>query len=191
MMHRPVMADPILTDEPLRTATFLLTRADALAFEQAASRFTPLGVLLLVLWLGLCGSAAWLIPRDWAGPLLGWSFSVLVSLLVAIGYVLVLVGLAIRQYWRAGRRVRRPEEITLSQRASGFEISGNGLPRSLPYADIRESILTRTHLFLIDDDGVLILPARAFPEDGVIEELAARIAGRPLPAKVDDSAPQA
>lgn len=180
-----------MADEPRRTATFLLTRDDALAFEQASQRFTPLGVLLLVLWLGLCGSAAWLIPRDWAGPLLGWSFSILVSLLVAIGYVLVQVGLAIRQYWQAGRRIRRPEEITLSERPSGLEIAGNGLPRFLPFADIRESILTGTHLFLVGDDGVLILPARAFPEEGVIEELAARIAGRPLPAKVDDVAPQA
>ena len=105
--------------EPIRTTTFTLTRADALAYEQASARFSPLGMLALILWLGLFGSLAFILPRD------------------------------------------------------------------LPFRDIRESILTRTHLFLVSDDGVLILPRAAFPEEGVIDDLAARIAGRPLPAKVD------
>ena len=61
-----------MPDEPLRTTTYTLTRADALAFEQASSRLTPLGTMALVLWLCLCGSATWLIPADWAGSHLGW-----------------------------------------------------------------------------------------------------------------------
>ena len=59
---------PSMPDEPIRTTTFLLTRADALAYEQAAGQMTPLGVIALICWLGLCGAAALLIPTDWAGP---------------------------------------------------------------------------------------------------------------------------
>ena len=178
-------------DEPLRTTTFTLTRADALAYEQASSRLTPLGTMALVLWLGLCGSAAWLIPADWAGSHFGWSFSILVAVLIAIGYVLVLLVMSFRQWWRAGQRLKRPQEITLTEHPEKLEIVGAGLPRELPLLDIRESILTRTHLFLVSDNGVLLLPRNAFREEGVVEALAARIAGKPVPAPVDAGAPAA
>jgi hypothetical protein len=177
-----------MADEPLRTTTFTLTRADALAYEQASSRLTPLGTMALVLWLGLCASAAWLIPADWAGPRFGWSFSILVSVLAAIGYVVVLLGMSFRQWWRAGRRIRRPEEVTLTEWTDRLEIIGSGLPRELPFLEIRESILTGAHLFIVSDAGVLILPRQVFPEEGVVEALAARIAGRPVPATVDAGA---
>jgi hypothetical protein len=177
--------------EPLRTTTFVLTRADALAYEQQTARLSPLGTLALILWLGLCGAAAWLVPPDWAGPLPSWNFSVFVSLLVAIGYVVVLLIAAVRQYGRARRRLPHPAEMTIVEWPSRLEVEGGGLPRELPFADIRESILVPTHLFLIADSGVLILPRTAFPEQGVIDELAARIAGRPLPPKVDAGVPAA
>ena len=177
--------------EPLRTTTFILTRADALAYEQSSARSSPLGVLALVLWLGLCGSIAFVIPRDWAGPLLGWSFSILVSLLVAIGYVLVLIVVAFRQWLAAGRRIGQAREITVTEWPDRLEIVGAGLPGKLPLIDIRESIPTRTHLFLVADDGVVILPRSAFAEDGVVDDLAARIAGRPVAVKVDAAVPSA
>ena len=174
-----------MAEEPLRTTTFMLTRADALAYEQASSRMNPLGVLALLLWLGLCGSAAWLIPPDWAGERLGWTFSILASVLIAIGYVLVLIGLSFRQWLKARQRLRRPIEITLGEWPDRLDIIGPGMPRQLAFPEIRESILTRSHLFLVGDDGVLILPRRAFPEEEVIENLAARIAGRAPAAPVD------
>ena len=171
-----------MADEPLRTTTFTLTRADALAYEQASSRLNPLATMALVLWLGLCGSAAWLIPPDWAGAHLGWSFSILVSVLIAIGYVLVLLGMSFRQWWRAGQRIRHPQEITLTEYREKLDIIGGGLPRELPLREIRESILGRTHLFLVSDNGVLIIPRNAFQEEGAVEALADRIAGKPAPA---------
>lgn len=177
-----------MADEPIRITTYMLSRADALAYEQAASRLSPLGTAALVLWLGLCASAAWLIPSDWAGPTLGWSFPALVSVLIAIGYVLVLVGIAFRQWLRAGRRIPRLEEVTLGEYPDRLEITTSGNKRILPLLEIRESIPTRTHLFLLSDDGVLIVPQRAFAEDGIIDEMAARIAGRPLPVAVDAGA---
>ena len=168
-----------MADEPLRTTTFTLTRADALAYEQASSRLNPLATMALVLWLGLCGSAAWLIPPDWAGAHLGWSFSILVSVLIAIGYVLVLLVMSFRQWWRAGQRIKHPQEITLTECREKLDIIGGGLPRELPLLEIRESILARTHLFIVSDNGVLIIPRNAFQEEGAVEALADRIAGKP------------
>ena len=163
--------------EPLRTTTFTLTRADALAYEQAAGRLSPLGLLALLLWLGLWGSIAWLIPADWAGSRIGWSFSILASVLIAIGYVLVLMAIAFRQWLAAGRRLKRPMEVTLTEWPDRLDIIATGMPQALKLTDIRESILGRAHLFLVSDDGVLILPRHAFSEEGAIEGLAARIAG--------------
>ena len=133
-----------MPDEPLRTTTFTLTRADALAYEQAAGRLTPLGTLALLCWLGLWGAAALLLPDDWAGPRLGWAFSVLVSV---------------------------------------------GMPREVAFGDIRRSVLTRTHLFLDADDGVIMLPRRAFKEEGAIEDLSRRIDAAPHPAVAAPEAP--
>ncbi|MEO6014192.1 MAG: hypothetical protein ABIQ30_11500 [Devosia sp.] len=177
-----------MAEDPLRTTTFTLTRADALAYEQVAGHMSPLGVLALLLWLGVCGAVAWLIPADWAGPALGFSFSLLASILIAIGYVLVLIGIAARHYWRAGQRIPRPLEITLTEWPNRLSATGAGFPAEIKFTDIRESILARDNLFLVTDDGVLILPRRAFPEDGVIDALAARIAGRPAPVPVDAGA---
>ncbi len=165
--------------EPLRTTTFTLSRADALAFEQASARSSPLGVMALLLWLGACASLAFIIPADYAGVRLGWGFSILASVLIAIGYTLVLVGIAIRQWLAAGRRIRRPMEVTLTEWPDRLDVVATGMPRELRLADIRESILGRAHLFLVSDDGVLILPRAAFSEEGAIETLAARIAGAP------------
>src|SRR6185312_5056328 len=78
-----------MPEEPLRTTTFLLGRADALAYEQAAGRMTPIGVLLLLLWLAAWGGGATFIPDDWAGARFGLSSVLLISVAVAIGYVLV------------------------------------------------------------------------------------------------------
>lgn len=166
-----------MVEEPLRTTTFTLTRADALAYEQAAGHLSPLGLVSLLLWLGFWGGLAWLIPSDWAGAQFGWSFSILVSILIAIGYVLVLIGIAFRQWLAAGRRIKRPVEVTVTEWHDRLEVVAASLPRELKFSDIRQSIPGSGHLFLVSDDGVLILPRAAFSEDGVIDALAARIAG--------------
>lgn len=178
-----------MPDEPLRTTTFTLTRADALAYEQAAGRLTPLGTLALLCWLGLWGAAALLIPGDWAGARLGWAFNLLVAVLVAVAYVLALLLIAIRQAWRARRRLKRPVEVTLGEWPDRLDLVSIGMPRSLAFGDIRRALLTRTHLFLDADDGVVILPRRAFKEEGAIEDLSRRIDAAPHPVAPADPAP--
>ena len=170
-----------MADEPLHTTTFTLTRADALAYEQAAGRMTPLGVLALLLWLGLWGAGALLVPIEWAGPRFGVTSSLLVTIVVAIAYVLVLLLIAIRQWLAARRRLKRPMELTLSEWPARLTTIGAGMPRDIGFAEIRRAILTRTHLFLDTDEDVLILPRRAFPEEGTIEDLHRRIEGTPRP----------
>jgi hypothetical protein len=184
-----------MSEAPPRTIAYTLTAADALAYEQAAARLTPLGVLALVLWLGLWGAAAFFVPRDWAGPRLGWSFPVLVAVLGSIAYVLQLLAIALRQWLAARRRIPRPVEMLVTPGTEGIDIVEAGVPRRLDLRDIRESILGRTHLFLVSDGRVLILPRLAFEDEFAIDELAAHIAGRPPPSrpapKVDPAPPSA
>ena len=170
-----------MSDEPIRTTTFTLSRADALAYEQAASRLTPLGVIALLCWLGLCGAAALLIPADWAGARLSFSSSLLISLAVAIGYVVALLLIAVRQWWRSRRRYRRPLEVTVTEWPDRLDLVGTGKLDAIPFTGIRRTLLTRTHLFLDTDAEPVILPRRAFAEEGAVEALAHRIEGIPKP----------
>lgn len=170
-----------MPDEPLRTTTFLLTRADSLAYEQAASRLSPLGVIALLCWLGLFGATAMLIPSDWAGPRLGPISAILISIFVAMAYVLALLLIAVRQWWRARRRYRRPVEVTVTEWPDRLDLVGTGKLEPIPFTGVRRTLLTRTHLFLDTDADPVILPRRAFPEEGAVEDLARRIEGIPRP----------
>lgn len=166
-----------MSDEPIRTTTFTLSRADSLAYEQAASQLTPLGVIALICWLGLCGAAALLIPADWAGSRFSLSSSLLVSIAVALAYVVALLIIAIRQWARARRRYRRPLEVTVTEWPDRLDLVGTGTLDAVPFAGIRRTVLTRTHLFLDTDSEPVILPRRAFAEEGAVEALAHRIEG--------------
>ena len=174
-----------MADEPIRTITFTLTRADALAWEQANFRTRPLWALALIVWLGACGSAALLVPPDWAGPRFDWPFNILAGAFIAMGYVLVLLVIAVRQWRAAGRRIKRPVDVTLTEWPDRLGALGGGLPRDIGFADITDNRLTRTHLFLAHANDLLIVPRRAFPEEGSIEALADRIAKTPKRAEVD------
>jgi hypothetical protein len=181
-----------MPDEPLRTTTFMLTRADALAYEQAASRLTPLGVLALLCWLGAWGAGALFVPPDWAGPRLSLSSSLLVSIFVAMAYVMALLLIAVRQWLRARRRVKRAVEVTVTEWPDRLDLVGVGTLDPVPFTGVRRTILSRTHLFLETDADPVILPRRAFPEEGTIEDLAKRIEGIPksaLPAPAEPETP--
>lgn len=169
--------------EPLRTTTYTLSSADALAYEQAAARFTPLTITGLIVWLALCGSAALLIPADWAGARPSWSFGLVVAILLSIGLTLALLAQALQQWRAAHRRIPRQQEVTLVEWPAHLDIIGRVLPRTLAYPAIRSAILGRAHLFLTPADGdVLIIPRRAFPEEGAAEELSQRILAATRPA---------
>ena len=175
-----------MSTEPIRTTTYLLSSADALAYEQATARVGVLGGLMLVIWLAACGSAALLVPLDWAGPRLSWSFNLLVLVLIAIGYVLALLLLARGQIHRAGKRIRRSVEMQLVEWPDRLEFSGSDLPRTVSLKDIKSGQLTRTHLFFETAGDPIILPRRAFPETGSIEALDARIAEASLPKRAPE-----
>jgi hypothetical protein len=169
--------------EPLRTTTYILSSADALAYEQAAARLTPLIVVGLIIWLALCGSGALLIPADWAGARLSWSFGLIVLILLSIGLTLALLAQALQQWLAARRRIPRHEEVTLVEWPAHIDIIGRGLPRALAYPAIHSVIVGRAHLFLGSDGEVVIIPRRAFPEEGAVEELSQRILGAARPAE--------
>ena len=52
---------------------------------------------------------------------------------------------------------------------------------------IRRTIATRTHLLFEADQDVVILPRRAFAEEGALEDLARRVDG--VPKAVPESPP--
>ncbi|MEP7241678.1 MAG: hypothetical protein ABI697_12400 [Devosia sp.] len=166
-----------MSETPLRSTTFVLTGADALAYEQAAHRLSPIGTFALLLWLAVWGAAATLIPADWIGRPLSWSFPLVVGIAASIGYVLALVLISLRQWQAARRRIHRPLQLTVTEYPDRLVLSGTDLPASIGFAEIRRTILTPTHLFLALDNGVVILPRRAFPEDGVLDALVSRIGG--------------
>lgn len=167
--------------EPLRTTTYTLTSADALAWEQASARLTPLAATAFIVWLALCGRLALLLPPDWAGAHLSWSFGLVVAILISIGATLALLLQATGQWRAARRRVRRPQEVTLVEWPAHLDIIGAGLPRALVFPAIRATVLTRTHLFLKSDSDVVIIPRRAFPEEDAVEELSQRVTGKAKP----------
>lgn len=181
-----------MADEPLSIASFTLSRADALAWEQA--RFAPsrLQVALFVLWLALCGSLAFLLPGDWFPSFAHWSLSAFVLIFAAIGAVLALIALSLAQWRAAARRFGRPVDLTITEWPGHLDIAGpDGSPaltRTLPLAAIRHAVLTPTHLFLDTADetgaGLVILPRAAFADPAALDALARRIASRPA-AMVD------
>ena len=63
-----------------------------------------------------------------------------------------------------------------------LDLVGVGTLDPVPFADVPPTILNRTHLFLDTDAEPVILPRRAFPEEGTIEDLAKRIEGIPKSA---------
>ncbi len=171
--------------EPLHTTTYRLTTADALAYEHAAQRLRPLGLVLFILWLAALGAAVLLVPITWRGPPDSPGFWALAAIFAAIAYVLAMIRLSFRAWRRARKRLRRPMEVTLDEWPDRFAISGHGIPHNFDHSTIESRILTRTHLFLRIADDVVIVPRQAFPEEGTFEALLQRLDNPPATPTVD------
>jgi hypothetical protein len=180
-----VSAGPLVADEPLRITTFTLSRADALAYERRiAAPLAQHDAVALVGWFSLWGAVPFMLPEDWTGPHLGWIFGLLVAICVALGGLLVLLAIAIRQLRAAHRRLPRAIEVTLTMWPDRLSMITSGVPRELPHADIRRLVPTRTHLFAVHDDDILMLPRSAFTDEGALEALAVACATSPMPAEI-------
>lgn len=164
-----------MSGEPLHTTTYRLTTADALAYELAAQRLRPLGVGLLMLWLAAAGTAVLLVPIAWRGTPDTPGLWALAAIFAAIAYVLATILFSFRAWRRARRRLRRPMEVTLDEWPDRIALSGHGIPHNFDHSTIESRILTRSHLFLSIADDVLIVPRRAFPEEGTFEALLQRL----------------
>ena len=75
--------------------------------------------------------------------------------------------------------------MTVTEWPDRLDLVGTGKLDPVAFSAIRRALLSRTHLFLETDEDVIILPRRAFPEEGTIEDLARRIDGVPK-----DSSPE-
>ncbi|MEQ1902356.1 MAG: hypothetical protein ABL866_16675 [Devosia sp.] len=173
---------------PRLTTTFTLTRADALAYERLPRPFRLGRFLLLVLWL-IPGIA---IPLLFAGSFGGFfnpGIWALAAIGAAIQYTLAMIWLSIGDLRRARRRLRVAADITIEEDETGFSVSGPGIPRYLTFAEAGRPKLTRDYLFLGSADNLVILPRRAFPEEGSFEALAARLTAAGITAAVVDPEP--
>lgn len=174
------MADPLLT------TTYTLTRADALAYERWAGRPGLLGTIVFLLWLSLAGVLLWLLPDNWTATWREPGFWALGAVFVAIFYVLAMIPQTVGEMRRARRRVRHAHDVTIEEHADRLGVSGQGIPRSLTFAEAGTPIVTRTHLFFGDGDDLVILPRSAFPEEGSFDALVARLTAAAIAAVAVD-----
>ncbi|MEQ1770059.1 MAG: hypothetical protein ABL879_09485 [Devosia sp.] len=163
--------------EPLRTTTFTLTRADALAYERYARPMGWRRVVGLAIWLALAWPILWLIPDNWSGTPMMPTFWALAAVLLAINYTLAMIVWAIGDMRRARRRVHSAHDVVLEEFAESVSVTGAGIPRYLKFADDRVSVTTESHLFVGTGPNAVIIPRRAFIDDSEFDALAARFEG--------------
>lgn len=173
---------------PRLTTTFTLTRADMLAYERLPRPFRFSRFLLLLLWLAP-GVAIPLLASRWFGGFDNPGIWALAAVGAAIQYTLAMILLAVGDIRRARRRLRAATDITIEEDDNGFSVSGPGIPRYLTFTEAGRPLLTRDHLFLGGSDNLVILPRRAFPEEGSFEALAARLTAAGLAATLIDPEP--
>jgi hypothetical protein len=172
--------------DALLTTTYTLTRADALAYERWVRRPTLRRTIVFILWLSLAGVVLWFLPDNWTGTWRDPGFLALGAVLIAIQYVLAMIVSTIGEMRRARRRLRQPHDVTIEEHADHLDVSGLGIPRALTFAEAGAPIVTRTHLFLGTGDDLVILPRRAFPEEGSFDALVARLAAAAIVAPAVD-----
>jgi hypothetical protein len=178
-----------MPEDPLRTLTFTYTRADALAYERFARRMTISGVLALILWLAIGPIVLWVLPDNWAGTPSLPTFWALGAVFVAILYVLAMIRMTIGDLRRSRRRLRAPHDVTIDEYADRLGVTGTGLPRFVSFADAGRPVITPTHLFVAHGAAVVILPRRAFPEEGSFDGLVARLTAAAIAAAAVDPNP--
>ncbi|MEO6396309.1 MAG: hypothetical protein ABIO40_10420 [Devosia sp.] len=175
-----------MAEEPLRTTTFTLTRADALAYERHRRRLSPGRAVLLLLWLALAGLVLLLIPDNWSGKLNMPSFWALGAVLVTIQYVLAMLVWAFNDIGRARRRVPRAHEVTLEEFVDRIGVTGSGIPRYVRFSDAGRPLITASHIFLGKPHNLIILPRSAFADEAGFDALSSRLAAAAIAGVVID-----
>lgn len=147
---------------PVQRYAFVLTRADALAYETLPREITGWRRFLLILWAGSGGMAVAFLPEGWVGSEGGWWFWALILTSIAVQYGLAMVAMTACAHYRAAHRMPRPIEVTVLDQVDHLEWQEPGGTFVVASETIGPVIETPAHLFVHVDDRVLILPLRAF-----------------------------
>ncbi|MCX5580247.1 hypothetical protein [Kaistia terrae] len=156
--------------QPFSRYSFMLTRADALAYETLSREIIGWRRILLFVWIGLGGMVVAFLPENWVGDEGGWRFWALFLTSIAIQYGLAVVAMTASAYYRAARRLPNPVAVTMLDQVDHLEWQEQGVNSLVASETIGPVIETLTHLFVCVGDRVLILPLHAF---GSRSEMAA------------------
>lgn len=146
---------------------YRLTAVDALAFQRLPGEWTGPQKLAFILPLMGIGAVAGFL-EDWRG----------VTWWAAVGGLLLFwagSSLAIRN-WRDLRRARarsgREGETQVEDRGDHLLVSSEQGVRRLGYEDIGKVIVTDSHVFILYNGGVVIMPLRAFDTPEAMQAFA-------------------
>lgn len=156
--------EPHLCQPALRTLTFTLTRADALAYETLPREITGWRRILLFVWIGLAGAAVAQLPADWVGEEGGWRFWAFMLTGSLIQYALATLAMSVQAHWRAVRRLPRPSHVEVLDHVDHFEWREGGNTIFVAPETMSAVATTPTHTFVEADRHLLILPLRAFSD---------------------------
>lgn len=160
---------------PLQRYAFVLTRADALAYETLPRELMGWRRILLILWVGSGGMVVAFLPEGWVGSEGGWRFWALFLTSLAVQYGLAMVAMTASAYRRAARRMPRPSEVTMLDHFDHLEWRENGVVSVIACETIGPVIETSTHLFVHAGGRVLILPLRAFGSPSEMSAFASEL----------------
>lgn len=148
--------------QPPGRYAFMLTRADALAYETLPREIMGWRRILLFLWVGSGGMVVAILPEDWVGGEGSLRFWAILLACVAIQFALATAAMTAWAHVRAARRLPRPVAVTMLDHVDHLEWQEQGVVSVFASETIGPVIRTLTHLFVHVDSRVLILPVRAF-----------------------------
>jgi len=166
-----------MTDAPLATYRYTLTRQDALAYENLRSELPGPQRVLFFIWLGLAGMLLAALPEEVAGPTWSLQFCAVGFALLALQYGLYVLARTVTRYIRARRRYPEPVEVSLEEHPDHLVVAENGKPRTVPFTEIGMILPTATHLFMAVGRDLVIVPQVAFGDAGGMTAMVEHIDG--------------
>ena len=157
---------------PLRIYRYSLTAADALAYEQLPRELPGLQKFALFVWLGLGGAALGLLPETITGSLYSVQFWVVGAALIGVQYLIFWLVRAALRWLRSRRRYAEPKQIELEQWVGHFVLKDAGRTRTIPFTSIGMLLPAPGAFYAAIGQELLIVPRRAFKDDGGIAALS-------------------
>jgi hypothetical protein len=143
---------------PIRTLSYSLTRADALAYKLLKHELTGWEKFRLLVFVGCGGLIVGLMPDD-LSPAVWWTIAVLVMGLFGV-LAIVWTNVSVR---RQAAAIPLPEGVVELEEWSDrlIERSAVGV-RSVAFEQIAQVIRTDGHIFIREGAAPLIIPKTAF-----------------------------